>query len=179
MKTMLKMAVISAGWVATCIFSVTAQALPGSLVPTRLSAYEVIEVRAQCGRGFQRDPDGDCAPSDLANDYAQTKFFGLPYVPPPDVGLPYVGPPNVGLPYIGPPAVGLPYVPPPDVGLPYIGPPKVGLRYIDPPAVGLPYLTPPNVGLPYIGPLEYVAPRACPYGYSYSAHHCILVRAGG
>jgi hypothetical protein len=172
---MSRMASIWAGCVVTSFLSVAAQALPGSPQTPPMSATNVIQVRAYCGHGFHRDPDGDCLPSDLTNDYAQTKFFGLPYVAPPDVGLPYIGPPNVGLPYIGPPAVGLPYVGPPNVGLPYIGPPTVGLRYIDPPAVGLPYLTPPNVGLPYIGPPEYVAPRSCPYGYSYSAHHCIPI----
>lgn len=172
-KIMSKMASILACCVATAILSVTAQALPGSPVPARMGVSEVILVSGRCGHGFHRDLDGDCVANGVPHDDVETKFFGLPYVALPDVRLPYAALPDVRLPYAGLPDVRLPYLAPPNVGLPYVGPPAIGLRYIEPPAVGLPYLAPPNVGLPYIGPPEYVAPHACPYGYFYSAHHCV------
>jgi hypothetical protein len=155
-------ATILACCVVTSILSGVAQALPGSPLPAQMAASGVILVSGGCGHGFHHDPDGGCAPNGVY-DYIETKFFGLPYLAPPNAGLPYVSLPNVGVPYIGPPNTGLPYIGPPNVGLPYVGPPNVGL----------PYITPPNVGLPYIGPPEYVAPRTCPYGYAYSAHRCV------
>jgi hypothetical protein len=176
MDQMSKLVSILAGCVVAALFSLDAQAFPGSPLRPQLAGSEVILVRGSCGPGFHRGPDGDCEPEGVSPDYIELPLFGLPYVNPPTVGLPYVNPPTVGLPYINPPTVGLPYINPPTVGLPYINPPTVGLPYVNPPTVGLPYVNPPTVGLPYIGPREFVSPRSCPYGYYYlpRSHRCIV-----
>jgi hypothetical protein len=140
---MSKMASILSGCVVASMFSLQAQALPGSPVPARITASEVTLVKGGCGLGFHRDIDGDC----VANGYLEP--WGLPYVAPPAVGLPYAAP-AVGLPYVAPPAVGLPYAGAP-VGLGYVAPPAVGLPYAGAPAVRLPYVEPPVVRLPYVG----------------------------
>jgi hypothetical protein len=162
--------------VVVSLFSFDAQALPGSRLPAQMAVSEVILVRGFCRLGFHRGPDGGCEPNGVQYGYFEAPIFGLPYVNPPTVGLPYVNPPTIGLPYVNPPIVGLPYVNPPTIGLPYLNPPTVGLPYVNPPIVGLPYINPPIIGLPYIGPREYVSPRACPYGYIYLAHRCVVSR---
>jgi hypothetical protein len=123
--------------VASAMFSFGALAFPGSPVPVQVAAPEITLVRAFCGPGLHRGPDGGCIPDSLPYGYVDTPIFGLPYVAPPAFGLPYIGPP----------------------------------------IVGLPYLTPPVVGVPYIGRREYVAPRACPYGYAYLSHsgRCVAI----
>jgi hypothetical protein len=69
------------------------------------------------------------------------------------------------------------YAEAPIFGVPYVAPPAFGLPYVAAPVVGLPYVAPPVVGLPYIGRREYVAPRACPYGYVYlsASGHCVAI----
>ena len=59
----------------------------------------------------------------------------------------------------------------------YAEAPIFGVPYVAPPAFGLPYVAAPVVGLPYIGRREYVAPRACPYGYVYlsASGHCVAI----
>jgi hypothetical protein len=168
-EQMSKLVSILAGGLLASMFSFDAQALPGSPVRVHVAASQVILVRNFCGPGFHRDLDDSCIPNRVRHDHPgiEAPLFGLPYMEPPRFGLPYVGLP-VGLPYVGLP-VGLPYVAAP-VGLPYVGLP-VGLPYVAAP-VGLPYVAAP-VGLPYIGPREFVSPRACPYGYYYSAHNCV------
>ncbi|MBU6461113.1 MAG: hypothetical protein KGL35_28860 [Bradyrhizobium sp.] len=145
-------------------------------MPAQTAAFESTSPDRGCGHDAHHSSGGGCIPDDVSHGYVKAGFFGLPYVEPPNIGLPYGAPPYVGLPYAGPPNAGLPYVPPPDIGLRYAPPPDGGLPYVGPPPVGLPYMEAPYVGLPYIGPPEYVAPRACPYGYFYSGYHCVPLR---
>ncbi len=161
---MSRIASILAGCVAAAIFSLEAQALPGSPAPVQVAAAQITLVKAFCGRGFHRRPsDGSCVP------YAGPQAFGLPYIEPPSVRLPYLEPPAVRLPYAELPPVRLPYLEPPTVRLPYAELPPGRLPYVALPAVRLPYVEPPAVGLPYVELPVLGTPHMCPSGYSYYA----------
>jgi hypothetical protein len=141
------------------MFSLDAQALPGSPMPAPFAATtsDVTPV-STCGPGYYRSRTRD-----------RCFVKAVPHPEPRTYGGPYAGPQAFGLPYIEPPAVRLPYVELP-VRLPYVEPPAVRLPYIEPPVVGLPY-----VELPVLG-----TPHTCPSGYFYSTPYrrCVAISAG-
>jgi hypothetical protein len=140
------------------LFSLEAQALPDSTMPTKVVATPA--AKGFCGRGYYRKY-GHCRP------YAGPQAFGLPYIEPPAVRLPYVEP-TVALPYVELP-VRLPYIEPPAVRLPYAELPT-RLPYVEVPT-RLPYVEPPMVGLPYVELPVLGVPHSCQDGFSYHAAH--------
>jgi hypothetical protein len=149
---MSKIASILAGCAVASMFSLDAQAVPGSPARTRLlvsevAASEVTLVGGFCEAGFHRSRSrGGCVPNGVT--YAGPQTFGLPYVEPPVVRLPYVEGPVARLPYEELP-VRVPYAELPVVRLPYAELPPVRLPYVDPPVVRVPYVELPPVRLPY------------------------------
>jgi len=180
---MSKLASILACCAVASLFSLGAQALPGSPVPAPFAASDITPVSA-CGPGYYKSRTKDRCfvkavphpePRTYGGPYAGPQAFGLPYVEPPAVKLPYVEVP-VRLPYVEPPAVRLPYVEVP-VRLPYVEPPAVRLPYVELPSVRLPYIEPPVVGLPYVELPVLGTPHTCPSGYFYSTPYrrCVAI----
>jgi len=151
---MSKLASILACCAVASLFSLGAQALPGSPVPAPFAASDITPVSA-CGPGYYKSRTKD-----------RCFVKAVPHPEPRTYGGPYAGPQAFGLPYVEPPAVKLPYVEVP-VRLPYVEPPAVRLPYIEPPVVGLPY-----VELPVLG-----TPHTCPSGYFYSTPYrrCVAI----
>jgi hypothetical protein len=144
---MSKIASILACCAAASMFSLAAQALPGSPAPTQIAVSEVTLVGGSCGLGFHYSRHRGC----IANSepYEGPQAFSFPYVELPHVRLPYVEPPPYGVPYVELPHVRLPYVEPPTGGIAYVELPPVRVPYVEPPPYGVPYVELPRVRIPY------------------------------
>jgi hypothetical protein len=160
---MSKLASILACCAVASLFSLGAQALPGSPVPAPFAASDITPVSA-CGPGYYKSRTKD-----------RCFVKAVPHPEPRTYGGPYAGPQAFGLPYVEPPAVKLPYVEVP-VRLPYVEPPAVRLPYVEVP-VRLPYVEPPVVGLPYVELPVLGTPHTCPSGYFYSTPYrrCVAI----
>jgi len=161
---MSKLASILACCAVASLFSLGAQALPGSPVPAPFAASDITPVSA-CGPGYYKSRTKD-----------RCFVKAVPHPEPRTYGGPYAGPQAFGLPYVEPPAVKLPYVEVP-VRLPYVEPPAVRLPYVELPSVRLPYIEPPVVGLPYVELPVLGTPHTCPSGYFYSTPYrrCVAI----
>ena len=160
---MSKLASILACCAVASLFSLGAQALPGSPVPAPFAASDITPVSA-CGPGYYKSRTKD-----------RCFVKAVPHPEPRTYGGPYAGPQAFGLPYVEPPAVKLPYVEVP-VRLPYVEPPAVRLPYVEVP-VRLPYVEPPVVGLPYVELPVLGTPHTCRSGYFYSTPYrrCVAI----
>ncbi|MGD0848483.1 hypothetical protein [Bradyrhizobium sp.] len=160
---MSKLASILACCAVASLFSLGAQALPGSPVPAPFAASDITPVSA-CGPGYYKSRTKD-----------RCFVKAVPHPEPRTYGGPYAGPQAFGLPYVEPPAVKLPYVEVP-VRLPYVEPPAVRLPYVEVP-VRLPYVEPPVVGLPYVELPVLGTPHTCPSGYFHSTPYrrCVAI----
>ena len=131
------------------MFSLDAQALPGSPAPTQIATSQVVPVGGSCGLGFHYSRHHGCIANSEPYEGPQ-QGSGEPHVGPQAFSFPYVELPPTRLPYVDPPPYGVPYAELPHVRLPYVEPPRGGIAYVELPHVRLPYVDPPPYGVPYV-----------------------------